>query len=100
MWTAWPKAQVSPFLNCLTGAGILAERVHASTDAPPIRRSERNVRLAGRLRAETTMSLQWIAEHLGMGSWPHVSNLVGARRKQESLNSVTDTCTGVLEPLT
>jgi len=58
-----------------------------TTDALPIRRSERKVRLAGRLRAEATMSLQWIAEHLGMGSWPHVSNLVGARRKQESLNS-------------
>jgi len=68
----------------LTGAAILAECLHASTDAPPIRRSKRKVRLAGRLRAEATMSLQWIAEHLVMGSWHHVSNLVGAARKQQS----------------
>jgi hypothetical protein len=48
---------------------------------------ERKVRLAGRLRAQTTMSLKWIAEYLGMESWTHVSNLLGATRKQESLNS-------------
>ena len=45
---------------------------------------ERKVRLAAPLRAQTTMSWQWIAEHLVMGSWPHVSNLVGAARKQQS----------------
>jgi hypothetical protein len=48
---------------------------------------ERKVRLAARLRKETTMSLKWIAQHLEMGSWTHVSNLLGARRKQESLKS-------------
>jgi hypothetical protein len=53
------------------------------------KREERKVRLAGRLRAQTTMSLQWIAEHLGMGSWPRVSNLVGATTKQDSLNSTS-----------
>jgi hypothetical protein len=47
---------------------------------------ERKVRLAAPLRAQTTMSWQWIAEHLGMGSWTHVSNLVGATRKRERLN--------------
>jgi hypothetical protein len=31
---------------------------------------------ARRLRAETTMSLAWIAEHLQMGSWSYVSNLL------------------------
>jgi hypothetical protein len=81
------SAQFSLFLNCLTGAGILAECLHASTEVPPIRRCERKVRLALPLRAETTMSLQWIAEPLGMGSWTRVSNLLGATRKQESLNS-------------
>jgi REP element-mobilizing transposase RayT len=48
---------------------------------------ERKVRLAARLRKETTMSLKWIAEHLGMGSWTHVSNLLVAQRKNESLKS-------------
>jgi hypothetical protein len=48
---------------------------------------ERKVRLAARLRKETTMSLKWIAHHLEMGSWTHVSNLLVAKRKQESLKS-------------
>ena len=41
----------------------------------------RKVRLAARLRKETTMSLKWIAQHLAMGSWTHVSNLLGASEK-------------------
>ena len=36
---------------------------------------------------ETTMSLQWIAEHLAIGSWTHVSNLFGTLRKRKSLKS-------------
>jgi len=32
------------------------------------------VALARRLRAETTRSLAWIAEHLRTGSWSYVSN--------------------------
>jgi len=42
------------------------------------------VKLARRLRAETTMSLAWIAERLRMGSWSYVSNLL---RKMKSANS-------------
>ena len=42
------------------------------------------VALARRLRAETTMSLAWIAERLRMGSWSYVSNLL---RKTKSANS-------------
>ena len=34
------------------------------------------VRLARRLRQETTMSLKWIAQRLQMGSWTYVSNLL------------------------
>jgi hypothetical protein len=50
------------------------------------------VRLAARIRMETTTSLKWIAQHLEIGSWTHVSNLLGARRKQGSLKRVrTDT---------
>jgi len=33
------------------------------------------VALARRLRAETTMSLKWIAGELHMGSWTYVANL-------------------------
>jgi hypothetical protein len=43
----------------------------------------RKVRMAERLRQETTMSLKWIAEHLQMGSWTHVSNLLGARKTRK-----------------
>jgi hypothetical protein len=52
---------------------------------------ERKVRMAARLRKDTTMSLKWIAEHLEMGSWTHVSNLLGAKRMTETLKR-TDTC--------
>ncbi len=48
---------------------------------------QRKVRVAARLRKETTMSLKWIAQRLEMGSWTYVSNLLGAKRKEESLKS-------------
>jgi putative transposase len=41
---------------------------------------EQKVRLAQQLRAETTMTLKWIAERLQMGSWTHVSNLLQKKR--------------------
>jgi len=34
----------------------------------------RKVVMARRLRAETTVTLQWIATHLHMGTWTHVAN--------------------------
>ena len=37
------------------------------------------VRIARRLRHETTMTLAWIAQRLGMGVWTYVSNLLGAK---------------------
>ena len=46
-----------------------------------------NARLAARIRKDTTMSLKWIAHHLEMGTWTHLSNLLGAKRKQERLKS-------------
>jgi hypothetical protein len=39
------------------------------------------VAIAQCLRQETTMSYQWIAEKLAMGSWSNVSNLLGAKRR-------------------
>jgi len=42
------------------------------------------VKLARRLRKETTMSLKWIARELNMGSWTYVSNLLrGAKHESE-----------------
>ena len=49
--------------------------------------NEEKVRLAARLRRETTMSLKWTAQQVERGSWSHVSNLLVARRKHESLKS-------------
>jgi len=67
------------------------EKARLGWDKADLRRAakgdERKVRLAARLRKETTMSLKWIAQHLSMGSWTHVSNLLGAWRKHESLKS-------------
>jgi putative transposase len=39
---------------------------------------QRKVRLARRLRGQTTMTLKWIAHRLEMGSWTYVSNLLRA----------------------
>ena len=38
------------------------------------------VKLARQLRAETTMTLRWIAERLHMGSWTYVSNLLHEKK--------------------
>ena len=43
------------------------------------------VALARRLRAETTMTLKWIAAELHMGSWTYVSNLLG-QKEPKSVN--------------
>ena len=40
------------------------------------------VKIALRLRQESTMSLKWIAQRLKMGAWTHVSNLLGQERKK------------------
>jgi REP element-mobilizing transposase RayT len=44
---------------------------------------KRKVAIAARLRRETTASLEWIAQHVAMGTWTYVSNLLGAKRKKE-----------------
>ncbi len=44
-------------------------------DLPRLRKGDaKKVAIARRLRAETAVSLKWIAEHLHMGTWTHVSN--------------------------
>ena len=48
------------------------------------RKGDKNkVAIAARLRKETTMTLKWIAEHLEMGSWNNVSNLLAATRPRK-----------------
>ena len=42
----------------------------------------RKVRIAQRLREETTMTLKWVARELHMGAWTHVSNLLSQKRQQ------------------
>ena len=42
----------------------------------------RKVRMARRLRAETSVTLKWIAEHLQMGSWTHVANRLSQHAAQ------------------
>ena len=46
-------------------------------DLPERRKGDKGkVKVARRLRQETTMSLKWIAQRLSMGSWTYVSNLL------------------------
>jgi hypothetical protein len=46
------------------------------------------VQMASELRAQTTMTLKWIAQRLKMGAWTHVSNcLVQKRKKGKNVNS-------------
>ncbi len=48
------------------------------------RKGDKNtVAIAALLRKDTTMTLKWIAQHLVMGSWNNVSNLLAANRKQK-----------------
>ena len=42
---------------------------------------EEKVRVAQRLRRETTMTLAWTAQRLKMGSWTYVSNLLNQRNR-------------------
>jgi hypothetical protein len=45
------------------------------TDLEQHRKGDRRkVKIARRLRQETTMTLQWIADRLKMGTWAHVAN--------------------------
>ena len=42
------------------------------------------VKLAMRVRAETTMTLKWIAARLHMGTWTNLSNLLSQQRRKGS----------------
>jgi putative transposase len=59
---------------------VKEELVRLCWDADQLRARRKGhrakVRLARRLRQETTISLKWIAQRLQMGSWTYVSNLL------------------------
>jgi putative transposase len=65
-------------------AAELKRRGWTTQDLRRRRKGDRQkVAMAARLRSETTMTLRWIAERLAMGSWTHVSNLLGARGRRK-----------------
>jgi len=75
--------------NCVASQwrmSVLAARLgRAESELTRRRKGDKHkVALARQLRAETTMTLAWIAEHLRMGSWSYVSNLL---RTTKSANS-------------
>jgi len=45
---------------------------------------QRKVRIAVRLRRESTMTLKWMAKRLAMGTWTNVSNLLAMERVKAS----------------
>jgi REP element-mobilizing transposase RayT len=52
------------------------------TDLEQHRKGDRRkVKIARRLRQETTMTLKWIADRLKMGTWTHVTNRLYHRKK-------------------
>ena len=50
------------------------------------------VRVARRLRQETTMSLKWIAARLHLGSWTYVSNLLNEKRLPQTNQGMLPLC--------
>ena len=56
-------------------------------DLPQRRKGDRDkVEIAWRLRQQTSMTLQWIAQQLQMGSWTYLSNLLASKRKENEKN--------------
>lgn len=52
-----------------SGSGIMARKLRGKSDP-------HKVRIAARLRRETTMTLAWIADRLWMGAATHVASLL------------------------
>ena len=48
------------------------------------------VRLARRLRKQSTVTLKWIAQRLCMGTWAHLANLLRPSATAKSTSSVKD----------
>ena len=67
---------------------VAAELQHLGWGADELSRRRKGdpakIRIAWRLRTETTMTLKWIAAELQMGAWTHVSNLLSQRRRRQN----------------
>jgi hypothetical protein len=66
---------------------VVAELKRLNWTEPELRRRRKGdpkkVKMARRLREETTMTLKWIAGELHMGAWTHVSNLLSQSSRGE-----------------
>jgi hypothetical protein len=85
-----PEAPLESFVWSSYGQYLTAPRElerlgWAESELTRQRKGDRHeVALARRLRAETTMSLAWIAQRLRMGSWSYVSNLLRTTKTANS----------------
>ena len=62
----------------------LKRRGWTERDLQTRRKGDKNkIVIVEKLRQETTMTYQWIAQRLVMGSFGHVSNLLAARRAKK-----------------
>jgi hypothetical protein len=62
--------------------GELSRRRWAEDELKRRRKGDREkVKMAARLRRETTMTLKWIAERLSMGTWTNVANCLAKAKK-------------------
>jgi REP element-mobilizing transposase RayT len=62
----------------------LKERRWSEADLSARRKGDAGkVKLAMRLRRETTMTLKWIADRLKMGTWTNLSNLLSQERRSQ-----------------
>lgn len=52
----------------------------------------RKVRIAQRLRTETSVTLKWIAQRLQMGTWTHVANLLHRKNLKNNNQSELNLC--------
>ena len=73
--------------------GILKKELKArgwkETDLMERRKGDpEKIKMAVRLRRETTMTLRWVATKLQMGSWTYLSNLLGQERSRKKNKSV------------
>ena len=58
-------------------------RVHLNFLQGGVSSRHEKVRIARRLREETTMTLKWIVGEFHMGAWTHVSNLPSQAGREE-----------------
>jgi hypothetical protein len=81
------RVQASDLLEeMLRAEGITDQDLMTMRKGDPVK-----IRLAMEIRKRTTMSLKWIAEHLHMGTWTYVSNLLSTQRakKASSIGNAT-----------